>query len=213
MPMSTNSIEIPAKEKITTVRLTEKTKKMLDALAKGKETHEQIILRLIKLANQLQSPAGTEIHQRGRVTGTTYERLNRIFTAKCGGSTYSVVCTFNDLAVLHLLRQSASIRKYIAYDRESPQWEIDLRIENLRKEGGKWRPPDVFEQKEPREFLLLYLACLKQVLQDSFDIILYELSTEEDILSLGRWDGAYKRNELSRESFYSDIQRKLKGIA
>lgn len=212
MPMSTDSIEISAKEKITTVRLTEKTKKMLDALARGKETHEQILLRLIKLANQLQSAPGTEIIKRGRVTGTRYERLNRMFTATCGGSTYSVVCTFNDLAALHMLRQSASIRHYIAYDRESPQWEIDLRIENIRKGKEKWRSPDVFEQKEPRKFLLLYLACLKRVLQDSFDIILYELSTEEDLLSLGRWDEAYKRTELSRESFYNDVQRRLKAV-
>ncbi len=209
MPMP-EAIEISIKEKFTTIRLKERTKRMLEALSQGKETHERIILRLIKLANQMHSQAGTEMVRRGRVTGTKYERSNRMFAVRRRGETFSIVCTFNDLTLVHMLRQSAQLRNYLDHGGEAPQWEIDLHIENVRMGKGEWRSPDSFEKERPEEFLLLYLACLKQLLEESFDIILYELSTEEDLLSSEKWDKGYRRNSLSRESFYTDVQRRLK---
>lgn len=212
MHMKDNTIKISGKEKITTIRLKEKTKKMLEALGQGKETHEEILLRLIKLTNQLNSQTGTEIVQRGRVTGTKYDRSNRIFIIEHRHHTYSVVCTYNDLTIMNMLRQSGRIRKYIAHDREPSQWEVDLEIVNIKKNKGGWQSPKSFEHQHPREFMIFYLACLKQVLEESFDITLYEIDTEEDLFNLSKWDKAYGRTNLSRESFYTDVQEKLKGI-
>lgn len=212
MHMEYGTIKISSKEKITSIRLKEKTKKMLEALGRGKETHEEILLRLVKLANQMNSQTGTEIVQRGRVTGTKYDRSNRIFTIEHKSHIYSIVCTYNDLTIINMLRQSSHMRKYIAHDREPSQWEVDLEIVNIKKDRGNWQSPKSFEHQHPREFMLLYLACLKQVLEEFFDITLYEIDTEEDLFNPGKWDKAYERNNISRESFYTDVQEKLKGI-
>ncbi len=68
------TIIVNSKEKSTTIRLKDKTKKMLEAKAKGKETHEEIILRLIKMSDNL-SNDGTTIIQKGNMIATKYEQL------------------------------------------------------------------------------------------------------------------------------------------
>ena len=57
-------IKVDSKEKSTSIRLSEKTKKALESLASGKETHDQIISRLIKLVNTLSEEKGTKIVSR-----------------------------------------------------------------------------------------------------------------------------------------------------
>ena len=205
------TIRITSEERISTIRLKDRTKKMLEALGQGKETHEEILLRLIKLANHLTAPTATGIIRRGRVTGTAYGRLNRVFTLERGSHAYSAVCTYNDLAPLHMLKQSGSMRQYLARDGEPPDWEVDLQIVNVREGKGEWQQPDSFGRSHSRDFLLIYLACLRQVLEESFDVKAYELTTEEDLFEPARWEEMYRRNGLSMESYRSDVAEKLKG--
>lgn len=210
--MQATTIKISGKEKITSIRLREKTKKMLDALSQGKETHEEILLRLIKLANQLNKETGTQIMQRGNVTGTKYSRSHKTFTVDYKGEKYSVVCTYNDLTLVHMLRQSGSLRNYYAHKGEVPQWEVDLEIVNMRKGKGQWHPTQSQGHGEgSRKSLLLYLACLKQILEEAFDITLYEINTEEEFFDQNNWRKAYRRNDLSEDSLDRDVMRKLKG--
>ena len=48
-----SAIKIETKDKSTTIRINDRTKKMLEALANGRETHEEIVLRLIKLSQNM----------------------------------------------------------------------------------------------------------------------------------------------------------------
>ncbi|MBN2422106.1 hypothetical protein JXB41_02675 [Candidatus Woesearchaeota archaeon] len=209
--MNDEIIEISSEDKSTTIRLKEKTKKMMEALSLGKETHEEILLRLIKIANQLAAQSGTEIYHKGGVIGTKYERLNRIFSIKRGKKIYSVVCTFNDLTIIDMLRKGGHIQNYITNNRKIPQWELDLEIVNIKEGKGDWISPAVFKKNHDKiEFSLIYFACVKQVLEEAFDISIYEIITEDDLFNIEKWDKLYKRYNLSRDSFYHDIEGQLK---
>jgi len=83
------------------------------------------------------------------------------------------------------------------------EWELDLEIVNINK-GFGWTKPSTLKIEEIRP---IYLICIKQVLEETFDIKLYELLTEEDYLDEGKWTEAYDRNNLSRDSLNSDIRK------
>jgi len=204
------AISIQSKEKHTTLRLTEKTKNMLEAQAKGKETHEEILLRLIKMSENLSSEQGSQIMQKGNVIGTRYERLNKTFSINIDKKKYAVVCTYNDLSIMATLRnkkfQQATIMNSSMVDAKNMDWEIDLEIVNINK-GNGWIKPATMPSEEKN---LLYLICIKQVLEETFDIKLYQLSNIEDYNNIDKWNEIYKKHNLSRDSLRSDIQEIIK---
>ena len=59
---------------------------------------------------------------------------------------------------------------------------------------------------------LLYFACLKSILEEFFELNLFELMTERDLLDIEKWEHVYKRNNLSRESFDIDIYKRNKNL-
>jgi len=197
-----NKIIVHIKNNATSLRISQRTKRMLESLAKGKETHEEIIQRLIKLASTLESSGGTSILTRGNVTGTKYGRLHSSFTMQANEKEYVIVCTYNDLSSIALMRtQRLKESVGLALD-----WELDLEIANV-KIGKEWLSPSRLSEKEKK---LLYLACVKQVLEETFDINLYELTAEEDYLSTIKWTDAYDRNNLSKDSLRVDILQRIK---
>ncbi|MFH1408409.1 MAG: hypothetical protein ABIH34_00735 [Nanoarchaeota archaeon] len=196
-------IKISSKEKDTSIRIKEKTKKMLESLSIGKETHDDIVRRLIKLTNQMSAEQGTKIIEKGRITGTEYERLNKQFEISHHETNYSVVGIFNDLTIINMLRKNKLLRKNM--DKKIPDWEINLEIVNVKKDNGKWTAPSY---DGPPLYDLLYYACLKSILEEFFEINLFELMTERDLLNIEKWEQAYNRNDLSKESFDIDINKR-----
>ncbi len=203
------TITIQEKEKITTLRITDRTKKILESLAVGKETHEEIILRIIKLAQGMSSEGGTQIIEQKNIIGTKYHRLHKTLSIKIANKLYETLCTYNDLGSIDMLRKSKEMREYLFGKGNSPEWELHLEIANI-KEKGKWVNPQDFKSKNKKEYFLLYFAALKQILEETFDIKAYEILTDEDYSSLEKWQKVYKRFELSQESLDTDIVKMLR---
>ena len=188
-----SKIIVKSNDKSTTIRLKEKTKKMLEAVSKGKETHEEIILRLINMSEKLSNDNTTEIVQKGNMIGTRYETLNKTFEIYLDKQKYQVVCKYNDLSPISLMKKPLL------------DWEIDLEIVNVNKGKGWVAPTNLTKQ----EFDKIYFICLKQVLEQTFDITLYQLSTLDDYLDINKWIEAYKKYNLSKDSLNQDIKAKL----
>lgn len=198
--MKTKIIKVNENEKASSIRVSNKTREMLSALARGRESQEEVILRLIKLANNLSAKEGTKIIEKGNVIGTKYEQKHKTLNMELKGKKYSVVCTFNDLSLISIMRS-----KQLQHMRSSTQdidWELDLEIANINK-GSGWIKPSTLNIEEIR---LIYLICVKQILEETFDIKIYELVTEKDYLDTEKWMDAYGRNDLSRDSLNTDIQ-------
>ena len=195
-----STIKISEKDKSTTIRLSDRTKKMLEASAKGKETHEEIIQRLIKLSNNLTAKEGTKIKEKGNITHTKYEQKNKTLDIELKGKKYSVVCTYNDLSIIAIMRNKQL--QNMRTSEHDIEWELDLEIVNINK-GSGWIKPSTLKIEEIR---LIYLICVKQILEETFDIKLYELLTEKDYLDASKWTDAYDRNNLSRDSLNGDIR-------
>ena len=193
---------ISSNEKSSTIRLRQKTKDMLGELAKGKETHEQIILRLIKLANALKSEKNTTIIQKGNIIGTKYETVNKTLNLRVNNVEYLVVCKYNDISIIALL-QNNSLKKLSK--QQDLDWRLDLEIVNINS-GKGWRDPKTMQNKEKN---LIYFACIKEILENIFDIKLYQFETIEDYFNGDNWADAYQKNNLSKDSLHFDIRRHL----
>lgn len=189
-------IEVNSLDKSTTIRLKENTKRKLEYFSKGKETHEEIILRLMKLVEMLSSDSKTELVH-SKVIGTKYVRLHKTLHIKLDGIQYVVVCNYNDLSPILLFRQNSSLGNF--------EWLLDLEIVNVNK-GAGWKEPKKFPEKEQNT---LYLISLKQILEETFDVILYQFSNLSDYFNVDNWIDAYKKNNLSKESLQKDVKRKL----
>lgn len=201
-----STIKINETNKITSIRIREKTKKMLEAVAKGKETHEDIIQRLIKLSNDLDNLNGTKIVEKGNTVGTKYEQKNKTINIEIKDKKYCVVCVYNDLSIIKIMQKNQI--QNLRSNNHIVEWELDLEIVNINK-GRGWIKPSTLNTDEIR---LIYLACVKQILQETFDIKLYELETEKDYLDIDKWTDVYNRNNLSRDSLNSDIKAAFKDI-
>jgi hypothetical protein len=193
---------VSSNEKSSTIRLKQKTKNMLEELAKGKETHEQIILRLIKLANVLNSNTNTTILEKGNIIGTKYERTHKTLKIKINDLEYLVVCKYNDISIIALL-QNKSLKELSG--RQDFDWRLDLKIVNANY-GSGWQDP---EKMRVQENNLIYFICLKELLEDIFDIKLYQFETIEDYFNGDIWSNAYEKNNLSKDSLHFDIRRHL----
>lgn len=194
---------IGSNEKSSTIRLKQKTKDMLGELAKGKETHEQIILRLIKLANALNSEKNTTIIEKGNIIGTKYETTHKTLNIKINNVEYQVVCKYNDISIIALL-QNKSLKELSK--QKDLDWRLDLEIVNINS-GKGWENPEHVMNKEKN---LIYFVCIKQLLEEIFDIKLYQFETIEDYFKGDTWSNAYEKNNLSKDSLHFDIRRHLK---
>lgn len=193
---------VTSNEKSSTIRLKQKTKNMLEELAKGKETHEQIILRLIKLANVLSSNTNTTIIEKGNIIGTKYEVTHKTLKIKINNLEYSVVCRYNDISIMALL-QNKSLKEITG--RKDFDWRLDLKIVNTNN-GAGWQDPEHMMDQEKN---LIYFICLKELLENIFDIKLYQFETIEDYFNGDIWSNAYEKNNLSKDSLHFDIIRYL----
>jgi hypothetical protein len=191
--------DVTPNEKSSTIRLKQKTKDMLEELAKGKETHEQIVLRLIKLANALNSETNTKIIEKGNIIGTKYKVTHKTLHIKINNQEYSVVCKYNDISIIALL-QNKSLKELLKQDLD---WRLDLEIVNIN-DGNGWRDP-----KHMKEANLIYFVCMRQILEHIFDIKLYQFETIEDYFNGDNWSEAYTKNNLSKDSLHFDIRRHL----
>jgi hypothetical protein len=196
---------ISQENKITTIRVSERTKNLLDSVAIRKETHEGIILRLIKMAQSMADSSGTEIIRKNNISGVKYERPHKTITIQTEKHKYEVVCVYNDLSIYNLWRHNKRVAQKISEEPEQ-EWELDLEIVNIRKDSGKWG----LKIQDKTELLALYLASARNILEQIFDIKMYELVTEKDYFNIDLWRTAYKRNNLSEESYYKDIEKKIK---
>ena len=204
-------IKIPSKDKITTIRVSESTKRQLERVNIGTATatHEDIIKKLISLANTQESE--TIFIKNKNIIGTKYARLNKTLNIELEKNRYSVVCTYNDASLVSYISSNKSLQGDFPKD-----WEIDLEIVNIGimdKNTLHWKEPKLFYEKNRREFLLLHLIAAKQILEDMFPIKISEILTEADYFNTEKWRSAYLRNKLSMESFYKDIEKRIKDAA
>lgn len=196
--MKSKIIRVDEKEKSSSIRASNKTREMLASLARGKESQEEVILRLIKLANNLSAKEGTKITEKGNIIGTKYAQKNKTLDIELRRKKYSVVCTFNDLSLLSIMRNN----QLQNMNNRNLDWELDLEIVNINK-GTGWIKPSTLNIEDIR---LIYLICVKQILEETFDVKLYELVTEKDYMDTSKWMEAYDRNNLSRDSLSTDIR-------
>ncbi|MFW6014502.1 MAG: hypothetical protein ACOCQG_04975 [Candidatus Nanoarchaeia archaeon] len=196
-------IRINTMNKSSSIRISERTKKMLEALSLGKESHEQIILRLINLANKISREQGTTLYKKNKALGTKYNRVNEKFIIETNKNEYSIVCVYNDLTIFSMLRQNQLHNLSLDLIQE---WEVNLDIVNAKERKGKWGNP---RKVVGKELELVEMAVLKQVLEKTFDILLYEIVDEKDYLDIGKWRKMYEKYNLSLESFYNDVEKKL----
>ena len=219
----TTIIRVTSREKITTIRVTESTKRELESLGQSGETHEEIIKKLIKFAKSAFSESDTKIIKDKNVIGTKYGRLTKTFEIETDKGIYSIVCSYNDLSPMALISSNKNLQGNL-----TKEWELDLEIVNIgiskREEGNftsnytktlnslnlSWSPPNILYTNDKEEFLLLYLVAVKQVLEYIFGIRIYEMTTRKDYFDTEKWRNAYIRNNISMESFYHDIQKKMR---
>jgi hypothetical protein len=81
-----------------------------------------------------------------------------------------------------------------------------MKIVNVNARS-EWVNPSKLRMEDEK---LLYLICVKQILEEIFDIQLYQFETKEDYLDLMKWMEVYDKNNLSRDSLRSDIKEKLR---
>jgi hypothetical protein len=200
-------IKINSKNKSTTIRLTEKTKKILEQLSIGKETHEKIILRLIKNSQNLEN-TGTKLVKEGNILGTKYNTIHKTIDLKIDDKKYVVVYTYNDLSPFSFVRKNYLIEEKITgySNLKNIDWEIDLEIVNIDL-GKGWTSPEKINKEELK---LIYFICIKNVIEESFDLKIYEIINSQDFLNIDIWNQIYTKYNLSKDSFNNDIKRKLK---
>ena len=217
-------IKVSSKDKISSIRVTEKTKRMLESFGRGGESHEEILLKVLKLMETGLVESGTQIISKNNVTGTKYKRLHKTFRIETDKGIYSVVCVFNDLSIIWALKRNKQMHNYM-HNANELEWEINLEIVNFKynprkDEGAKavtrqikqdaWMDPMKLRELDYNEYILIYLVCIKQILEKAFDIQIYEIMKYSDYLNVSKWKEVYSRNQLSMESFYNDIEKKLR---
>jgi len=214
-------IRVTSREKITTIRVSESTKRELESVGQSGETQEDTLKRLIKFAKNAFKESDTKVIRDKNIVGTKYGKLTRTFDIETDKKKYSVVCTFNDLSPMALAGRKLSSGKY-------NEWELDLELVNLgisKSEEGNftsnytktlnsinlsWSSPSILYTNDKEEFILLYLIAVKTTLEDIFGIRIYDIVTAKDYYDLEKWRNAYLTYHLSMESFYRDIQNKIK---
>ncbi len=207
-------IEVKSVDKITTLRVTEKTKHELESFGSKGETHEGIIKKLMHIAQNTLNESSSQIFKRNNVIGTKYSRLSKILTIATDTAKHTILCNYNDLSFMSVIRNKRDLREQL-----TGEWELDLEIINISTDAAKftdkkkivtWRDPKIFQKHDPTEFSLLYLVAVKNVLEEMFSVKIYELVTQEDYFNPEKWRKAYLRNNFSMESFDRDIEKKLR---
>jgi hypothetical protein len=207
-------IKVKKTEKSTTLRISESTKRELETFGTANETHEKIIKKLINIAKNSVLNPGQGIIKKGNAIGTEYNRIVQSFDIETEKDLYVVVCTFNDL------RQKILVTKNLYLRQKFPdEWELNLEIVSLSRSAKKndygrivsvWNTPRELLKKDKNEYLLLYFIAVKQVLEETFNLNLFEFSKQEDYFNLEKWRNIYIMANLSMESYYDDIETKLK---
>lgn len=200
-----NIIKVIKKEKITSIRVTERTKKELESFGNSGDSHEETLKKLIKLARNIFMDTDTEIIKNKNIIGTKYAKLSQTLHIETEKGKYSIVCKYNDLSLMNLISKNKKLQNNL-----SKEWEIDLEIVNISINEKKWSNPDLFYDKDKEEYLLLYFIAIKQILEEIFSITLFEITTLTDYFNINKWKSTYIRNGLSMDSFYQEIQRKIR---
>jgi hypothetical protein len=209
-----NLIKVTRKEKITSIRVSESTKRELEGFGNSGNTHEEILKKLIKLAKSAFTDSETKLIKNKNLIGTKYGKLSRTFNIETEQDKYSIVCKFNDLSLMNLMLENKNLQGSF-----SKEWEIDLEIVNIgvgaqkyadKRKTVTWKSPNILYEHDKHEYLLLYLVMVKQVLEEMFSIKIYEITTQDDYFNIEKWRSAFIRNKLSMESFYRDIQKRIR---
>ena len=89
-------IKVSRQEKITSLRVSERTKRELESFGTSGDSHEAILKKLIKIARSTESK--TRVIKNKNMIGTEYDRSSKIFNIETEKDKYSVVCTYNDIS-------------------------------------------------------------------------------------------------------------------
>lgn len=200
-----HTIKVTSKEKMTTLRLSEATKKELESFGRAGETHEEMLLDVLNLLKNMVKDSETKIIQKNNVIGTKYGRISKTFDIEIDKKKYSVVCTYNDISVIVMLRNNRSLSSQL-----SPEWEVNLEIVNFKAEVADWQNPNILYNKDKKTWLLLYFIAFKEVIEEMCNIKINEFSTVENYLNYDIWKQAYLKYKLSLESLSKDIEKRLR---
>ena len=208
----TSVIKVTSEDKISSIRVRESTKRLLESFTQNGDTQEETLLKLLNLLKNTLSESSTKFIKQNNITGVKYGSLSKRFDIDIEDKRYAIVCTFNDLTSLNILPYKKDLQEYIK------EWEIDLKIVNISTDVDKyheksmvtWKDPQTFRENNKRDYLLLYFIAIKQVLEFMFGIKINEIVTSEDYFNTYKWKEAYSRNNLSMDSYYHDIEEELR---
>lgn len=207
-------IKVTSEDKISSVRVRESTKRLLESFIQNGETHEETLVRVLGLLKNVLSESSTKLIKQKNVLGTKYGRLSKAFDIDIDNERFTIVCIFNDLTPLNIISYNKDLQEHF-----TKEWEIDLEIVNISTDAHEytekkgmvsWKDPKTFRENNKKDYLLLYLIAVKQVLEFMFGKKINEIINSEDFFDIYKWKEAYKRNNLSMESYYHDIEEKLK---
>ena len=116
------------------------------------------------------------------------------------------MCAYNDLTPFMKYR-FLNLNDPIIQEK-SRDWEVDIKIVNIRVGKGKWEDPDSL-LIDNQELILLNLVILQRKLDHYFNLLSMQFSIEDDYLDIDKWKKMYKSNNLSMESFYNDVEKKI----
>ena len=118
------------------MRVSESTKRELESFGNSGDSHENIIKKLIKLAKNTE----TKLIRNKNIIGTKYGKSNKTFNIETEKHKHFVVCKFNDLSLMNLLRNKNLQESF------TREWEIDLEIVNV-KYKKIWENPNILKKE------------------------------------------------------------------
>ncbi len=189
---------------MTTLRVSEATKRYLEFFGRAGETHDEMLSRILNILKH--KDIETQVFRKNNVLGTKYGRKNKTLNVKIDEKMFSIVCTYNDLSPWVILKDQEKLLEQLGKD-----WEMDLEIVNIKTNPEEnWNDPNITPNQDKKTYPLLHFIILKELLEEYFDIRIYEISTTKDYLNYDLWKQTYLRNKLSMESFHKDVERQLK---
>jgi hypothetical protein len=203
---------VETEDKSTTIRLNETTKQMLASVAVGQESFNDTVWRLVLTYKNL-NEIGPQIIKKDNVVGTSFVRIRRTFERVFTSYGYfDVVVSLNDIRSISTLRFNKAIYQVLHDNvKGSTEWFLDLDILNVKK--SMLQPFEQNSQKIDENFKkFLYFVILEKIFKEILQIPIYGFSTEKDLLSWDKWNDFYTLNNLPKESFEKDVEKKLRDI-
>jgi hypothetical protein len=204
-----------------TIKIDPKTKGLLKTVARGGETYDDTIRRLIGIVQALEAEP-PKYAKKGAMEATTYERKQRTYTIRTQKGSFRVVCVFNDLQLVGAVLRSPFVHTQAQFQ----NWEVDLQLLNIQPKPDHrglsatqnnaihqaWISPETYARNDELNAAVLYFKTLAAIIEETLFVSFHTFVTDYDYLSYDNWRDVYAKNHLSQESLHTDIEKKLRDV-